>query len=403
MTNSEQSSWVSKWVVKEEIAGGGQRPREEREVLYMVPESGGGSEFLGSTDQPETPRETDQSHTTPEAWTGANAGSGIEASATVPTVEPQPGPEWAPPSTAKLPSTPKKTLWWVASAAVLVIALVVGLVAAFSGNGNGKSTADSGLGGGQSQLLAFVQQGATKTMAERTADGQISGNIAVDGQSIPIYGTGEFDFQSGVTSATMSYKVSGESYDMTELYSGGNMYMSINVNGQNLSRLTGGKQWIALPLADSMQGSSSFNISSLKFIAGNGSKVTSLGKSTIDGVSVTGYAVTPSAAAEIKSIKAEEAKLGDSSADAVFNSEEKNPPVITEKVWFDSSGLLRQMDMNLGLSSVLNRAAGSGSGSVVMTLDHFGAPVNVQVPPSNEVISFNAFLSQIGSSGSPGL
>ncbi|MFZ0667156.1 MAG: hypothetical protein WAM97_15500, partial [Acidimicrobiales bacterium] len=369
MTNSEQSSWVSKWVVKEEIAGGGQRPREEREVLYMVPESGGGSEFFGSTDQPETPRETDQSHTTPEAWTGANAGSGIEASATVPTVEPQPGPEWAPPSTAKLPSTPKKTLWWVASAAVLVIALVVGLVAAFSGNGNGKSTADSGLGGGQSQLLAFVQQGATKTMAERTADGQISGNIAVDGQSIPIYGTGEFDFQSGVTSATMSYKVSGESYDMTELYSGGNMYMSINVNGQNLSRLTGGKQWIALPLADSMQGSSSFNISSLKFIAGNGSKVTSLGKSTIDGVSVTGYAVTPSAAAEIKSIKAEEAKLGDSSADAVFNSEEKNPPVITEKVWFDSSGLLRQMDMNLGLSSVLNRAAGSGSGSVVMTLD----------------------------------
>jgi hypothetical protein len=59
--------------------------------------------------------------------------------------------------------------------------------------------------------------------------------------------------------------------------------------------------------------------------------------------------------------------------------------------------------MNLGLSSVLNSGASSGSGSVVMTLDHFGAPVNVQVPPSNEVISFNAFLSKIGSSGSPGL
>jgi hypothetical protein len=60
-------------------------------------------------------------------------------------------------------------------------------------------------------------------------------------------------------------------------------------------------------------------------------------------------------------------------------------------VWFDDAGLLRQESTQLGGSSV--------SGDVMMTVESYGNPVQIERPAADEVLSLQAFQSLAPSAG----
>ena len=77
------------------------------------------------------------------------------------------------------------------------------------------------------------------------------------------------------------------------------VYIGLTADGTNVSTVTGGPEWINVPLAD--QNSSSLGagnvdpLDQLKLLEQKGATVVPLGTSSVDGMTVSGYAVTFSA------------------------------------------------------------------------------------------------------------
>ena len=119
--------------------------------------------------------------------------------------------------------------------------------------------------------------------------------------------------------------------------------------------------------------------------------------SVIEGVTVSGYAITPSRQSIEQGIRAEIA-TGELSpaAQQQLQQATKTFSGFTLDVWFDGSGLMHRMSVDM-------RASGppSTDAHVVMTFQDYGTPVNVSPPPSGQVISYSAFLAALQSEQTP--
>jgi hypothetical protein len=245
--------------------------------------------------------------------------------------------------------------------------------------------------------VAFVRQSAAKTLAEKTAIVTLSGTMQSSGRTAEINGTGELNFSANTMSFYLTVDASSQLLTETELLVSGNLYVSLTIGGTSLAKLTGGRQWIELPVSQSGSANlvGSDPLSSLSLLEQQGIYVRSIGTRVIEGQSCTGYAVTPTKAALLASVRTEFAKLGYSPAlidQQVSLAQQMLPPTVT--VWLDAQGLMREMSMNLGVQT--GGSGGATSGSMVIHVSNYGSPVRATPPPSSDVISYDSFLKALG-------
>ena len=171
----------------------------------------------------------------------------------------------------------------------------------------------------------FVVTSTQNTVAQRTADMDITGSVSVvRGTTIPVSGDGpgRLHDQPGLGLLRLSGQCQDRSTEK-ELVSGGQAYMNISVDGQCDVRLDRGcavdrrSPSPSNPPAPSA-GRTSTRSARSKCWSSAAPAVVSLGPSTIDGDAVSGYSVTPSQA-EIQSALQQEVQAGQLPASALSN------------------------------------------------------------------------------------
>jgi hypothetical protein len=271
---------------------------------------------------------------------------------------------------------------------VTVIVLVIAIVVVGGG------------GPGSSDAAAQVIRGARTTLAEDTADLQITGSFSANGQSVPVSGSGYADLSSGLETMTTSFDSSGTTLQETVLQNGGAMYMQVMQNNQNsITQLLPGKSWVQLPDTESTPsglGAGTSNIlAQLQLLASRGNTVVSLGSSTMNGQSVSGYQVTITRKAMSNEIKQAEAKGGvaASAMKAALKNFSLNPLVLD--VWLGTNDLVQSEKI------VLSGSEGGVpiAGDLDIVFSNYGSPVTVSIPAANQIVSYSAFLSAAKAAG----
>jgi hypothetical protein len=292
-----------------------------------------------------------------------------------------------PKSSSRPQKVRKHALAWSTLTVVVVGALAAGVVLVVN---RGPTVPGAGIA-----PAAFVISSTQDTLAQHTADVIFSGSISVAGKTIPLNGTGEADFAANAFNGTVSFASSGLSLVERELAVGGHLYMGMTANGSDISQVTGGPEWIDIPLPN-QSGSSAPGIGSvdplseIQLLEKKGATVLPLGTTVIDGATVSGYSVTPSRLEVFENIEQEIAsgQIPPSEVQPILN-ESKVLGTFTEDVWFDASGLLRRE------SAKISGGSSGASGAVVMTFQNFGTPVSIQAPAPGNIVSFSQFTADL--------
>jgi hypothetical protein len=247
-------------------------------------------------------------------------------------------------------------------------------------------------------LAASVTHSAELTLAGRTTDLTVSGTIPVLGKAVTVDGTGEIDFDTNAMDIDMHMDGPGGLVEYQSVLVDGNLYYTASDNGSGIAKVTGGPTWIQMPAQQSATTdlAGSDPVSSLLLLEQQGSTVRPLGSKTIDGVTCTGFAVTPSTQAMVAETREEDAKAGLSAAainQDVQQAQQTPPPTIT--VWSDAQGFVHEISVTLQINVSIQGAAAS-DGYLLMDFSHIGAPVSIAAPPPSDTISYSSFLQDLG-------
>jgi hypothetical protein len=286
------------------------------------------------------------------------------------------------------PSRPR--MYLLAAAAVGIVAVTVIASVILVNESRSHASSDHGQ---SASPVAFVTRSAQRTLAEQTADLTMSGTIAVAGKSFTVSAAGQTDLSTDAMSFDLHFNSSLGPLDEKEILVNGSLYLALSANGKSLIPQTG-RSWIQMPFQQSASAdlAGSDPVSSLSLLEQEGSTVRPLGTRLIDGVTCTGYAVTPNKQMMLAGARAEQAKLGISSATAnqeVQLIQGMIPPTIT--LWIDAQNLVREMSINLEMNVV----GSSASTNMVVDFSHYGAPVTVTAPPASDTISYTTFLQNL--------
>lgn len=294
-------------------------------------------------------------------------------------------------SNAETASTRSKKRLLVGALAVVLVAVAisVGMVSVR----NGPPMPGAGIA-----PAAFVVSSTQDTLAQRTANVTLSGIVSGNGRQVPLQGTGTANFDTNAFSATIDSAAGTGSLVERELVVDNHFYIGMTIDGHNMSEITGGAHWIDVPTPD--QNSSSVGagnvdpLQQIQTLESKGAKVVPLGSSEIDGDTVSGYAVTPSRAAEIQNVE-KEIQSG-AIPQSVASQAMKGAQALagfTMNVYIDSNSLMRRMTMDFP-------GSGSGiTGTVTMTFSNYGTPVSIAPPSSSDIVSFDQFVKDAQAAG----
>jgi len=278
------------------------------------------------------------------------------------------------------------------TATVLALLAIAGVVVIVVRGGTGSS--------GQSSMtdVAYVTRSAQHTAAQRTVDVSLAGTVRGNGQSISVRGTGGINFSTGSSELTMLMTISGRRAVEKEIQVPGAAYFTLTVDGKNLARQIGGRDWIRIPVRSSSAATASGGSpqSALKLLEQHGIAVRGLGPKTIGGVRCTGYSVTPSRQAMLAAAQ----KMAGSRAlppGVAATLRSITPPTFT--IWLDSHGLLRQMTASLQLGGLPGASSGVAA-DVVENFSGYGTPVQIVAPAASDVLSDQAFVDGIAGASS---
>ena len=290
---------------------------------------------------------------------------------------------------AKAPVTGprRRPVVWAAASLIAVGAAAAGFVVATSGGtpapGDGMAPAD------------FVVSSTQNTLAQHTADVVFSGSVSDAGQTIPISGTGQADFSNDGFTATVTEDSTKGTIVERELLADGHFFVGVTADGQDLSAVTGGAQWVDVPVpslgTSTSPGLGSVDpLSQIQTLETKGATVVPLGTSVIDGDTVSGFSVTPSAA-EVQQNMQQEFATGQFSAsqEQLLQNEAKSLGSFTVDVWFDASGPLRRE------AATISGGTSGATGKVDMTFQNFGTSVSIEPPAPGSTISFSQFMSDL--------
>lgn len=270
----------------------------------------------------------------------------------------------------------------VLAAVVIVVAVVVSVAL---------GTRGPAVPGAGIAPAVFVMSATQTTLEHRTADLIISGSVSASGKTVPLEGSGEADLTAGDFVANITASSAGTSLVERELIVDGHFYLGMTENGTNISTILSGKHWIDMPvpIADttgSLGTGTVDPLNQLQLLSKHGNAVRPLGTSVVAGVTVSGYAITPSRRTIDQGIQSEISSGSLSPAEQEqLRQSARSFTAFTMDVWFDSSGLMQRMKVNIGTTTA--------SGSVIMTFKNYDTPVSVSPPAPSDVISYSAFMT----------
>ncbi len=319
-----------------------------------------------------------------------DAGPTTGSSATEPVGQPVTGvpsqadaPRFDPVPTGIISRRTRRRLIGVAAGAG-AIALVVVLVTGFV------------VGSGSQAALAAVVRSVNSSTADKTADLHLSMNEFVAGrQTVTANGDGSVDFTDHAAQLSMNLTgapgIAGE--QLSEIALDGTLYLSL----PQVSRLLPGKQWVAAGVGGTpaTPGATSNPTDLLQVLASKGNTVTSLGTTSIDGVTVNAYKVVLNPS-YIRS-HPDSSSLGPAERQAV--SSMLDSMGLEMNVYIDSAtGLFRRVVETLHL------ATGGLSISATSTDDFtdYGTPVTITAPPAGQVATLPQFEQAAGETASSG-
>ena len=240
--------------------------------------------------------------------------------------------------------------------------------------------------------IAFVSESTQQTITQRTAQITVQGSVNTQGVDVALTGSGALNFSTDQSSMTLSENFGSNSAVVTELHVDGKSFLGLTINGQSLSSLIG-KQWVSAPSgkANVTYQLASDPIAKLKALEVKGAKVVSLASKDVAGIPCRGFAVTITLAEWMADAEHSSAyHLLSASQQAQFRQGLAGGKPPTIQVWFDASGLVREMTTSLDIGGT--KAA---SGVVTLDFSHYGAPVNLTMPSRSTVIPFTRFVQDI--------
>lgn len=248
-------------------------------------------------------------------------------------------------------------------------------------------------GGGKSAQAAVIAS-VDNAVASKTARGTLTMDIG-SGQ-LTGTGGGTLDFSNGAMDFNSNMHVPSvdQSLPIHLIYIGGTIYEGL----PQISELFPGKFWLSLDLSGLASAAGSNGAldlggnpaAMLRLLSQQGNKVTPIGSSKIDGVTVDGYKVTFDPAVI-------QQELGSANLPAWMRGaiEDVNLQNATETVFIDGSAQLRRTTMRVDVNGP------SGKSTTVdetFDLSEYGVPVSIAAPPASQVVDFQQFLQQVGSS-----
>jgi hypothetical protein len=268
------------------------------------------------------------------------------------------------------------------AAALVVIVLVTTIVIV-----NVSSNSSAG-------AAAAVRKALVSSVDMKSAAFDLSENVSSGTTTITVTGNGACTFVSVDCQMSMNFGGAlAADGAVTAVFANSVMYMKFN--GAIANSLP--TPWVSLPLniskirASSGLGSSSSPLALLSLLAQKGAVVTNDGAVTVDGNSLTQYTVTASSA------------VGQNLASGTFKD---LPTWMTTQAHGASAGpFTMTVDVNGSgeLASLQMTTTASASGtmttvSVTETMSDYGVPVDVSIPPANQVTSLASVESSLGTS-----
>ena len=288
---------------------------------------------------------------------------------------PSPGEQAAPPAPAA-PAAPaaasprrRRRFGVIYTATALALIAVAGIVVIVVRGG-----------GGQTRLsdVAYVTHSAQHTAAQHSVDVSLAGTVQADGQSIKISGAGGINFSTDSSELTLLMTVAGHRVIEKEIQVPGAAYVTLTVDGKNLARQIGGRDWIRVPVQSSSTATARGGSpqSALRLLEQHGIAVRGIGSKTIGGVQCAGYSVTPSRQAMLAAVR--QISAGKLPPGVAATLRAVTPPTFT--IWLDGHGLLRQMTANLQVGAVPGTSAAAAPRTMVENFAGYGTPVQIARP-----------------------
>lgn len=249
---------------------------------------------------------------------------------------------------------------------------VVAVLAAGCGSGGGTLSLDP------------VASAATKTQQTGTYAFDYTASMQVLGQQFSFSGNGQNDTTNGRMQMTMDF--TGLPAQLTQNGSTAEVVLADKVMYLKMpflsGMLPGGKQWMKLDLAAAAKqaGTSLGSFGQLdpqqwlqQLLASSDTQ--KLGTDTVQGEQMTHYRTTIDPSEALSKVPAAQR------AKAQKALQQLGVSSIPMDVWVDGTGMLRQ----LGLSLTLGQGLQNMTMKMTYDMHDFGAPVDVQVPPADQV------------------
>jgi hypothetical protein len=280
---------------------------------------------------------------------------------------------------------------------IVLLALSVFLVGAITAGVVVATSSSPNVPGAGIAPADFVVASAQNTLVKHTADVVFSGSVSVAAQVIPLNGWGRVDFKNNAFSGTVAASSSTISYVERELLANGHLYMTMAKNGHDVSDITGGAEWIDLPVADQNGGNSPGlgivdPMTRLRILESKGATVVPLGTSVIGGETVSGYSVRPSRSGLLQTFRQEfAAEQFSATQEQQFLNTPNALGSFTSKVWLDASAIIRRVVMTIGGGMT------GATGQIDVTFQSYGNRVSIKPPAANTVISYSNYYSDLQS------
>jgi hypothetical protein len=182
----------------------------------------------------------------------------------------------------------------------------------------------------------------------------------------------------------------------------GTMYMTMSGpdGGFDISQMTGGKSWLAIPFDDVTGGGMDLGsaaaqqqqgLGMLDLLTEAGATVVRVGGDQLeDGTPATHYRATVDVRKSTTSGGVLSDEWGDMAARLLGDHTAMD-------VWVDSDGFARRLEYGVDLADAnVPGVPSSGDLRYVIEFDHYGEPIDVEAPPASDVASFEDVFGSLG-------
>lgn len=272
--------------------------------------------------------------------------------------------------------------------------LSFGLVAALAASGCGAEESAKKAAGSAKSALDPVAQAAETTSSQKGGIAMtVSGELSIDGEKVPMSGSGVQDRAGKKGTASFTTSVNGQSMKIDEIIVDKVVYMHSDL----FSKLPGGKKWMKVDLRaeaakegidiDSLGGGATQDpATALDYLKGAGASK-KVGTATVNGTQTTQYHVDVD-------LRKAASKSSDPNAKRSVEKliQTSGASTLPIDVWVDDQHLVRREKIAYSGTEQGKKVAMR----LTMDMTKFGVPVDAQAPPADQVADFSDLMKSAG-------